>query len=108
MLGEGPTDDINASVGAAEKKFSVDFRKANTKFCLSLHYNGDSSHLFVNGKKSISLKPIIRRYTFLLNFISESVSFGTNVYDFSVDYNAINKSEILNTDNNLMVTNNVK
>ena len=49
-LGKGPTNDINDSVGTTEKKFSIDFGKANTKFCLSLHYNGDNSDLFVNGK----------------------------------------------------------
>ena len=59
MLGEVPTGDMNGSVGAAEKKNSFDFRKATTKFCLSLHYNGDSSYLFVHGKKSISLKLVI-------------------------------------------------
>ena len=50
MLGQGPNDDINGSVGAAEKKFSTNFSETKTKFCLSLHYNGDS-FLFVNGKK---------------------------------------------------------
>ena len=49
-LGKGPTNDINDSVDTTEKKFSIDFGKANTKFCLSLHYNGDNSDLFVNGK----------------------------------------------------------
>ena len=37
MLGEGRTGDINGNVPAAEKKFSIDFSKAKTKFCLSLH-----------------------------------------------------------------------
>ena len=27
------------------------FTKANTKFCLSLHYNGANRYLFVNGKE---------------------------------------------------------
>ena len=49
-IGKGPTNDINDGVGATEKKFSIDFGKANTKFCLSLHYNGDNSDLFVNAK----------------------------------------------------------
>ena len=34
-----------------QKKFSINFTKANIRFCLSLHYNADSSHLFVNGKE---------------------------------------------------------
>ena len=28
--------------------YSLNFTKANTKFCLSLHYNGGNSFLFVN------------------------------------------------------------
>ena len=39
-------DDITASFGTAEKKFSINFSKSITKFCLSLHYNGDNSYLF--------------------------------------------------------------
>ena len=40
VLGEGPAEGINESIGAAEKRFSTNFSKAKTKFCLSLHYNG--------------------------------------------------------------------
>ena len=43
VLGEGPTDDNNGTVGVAEKNFSVNFNKAKTKFCLNLRYNCDSS-----------------------------------------------------------------
>ena len=32
LLGEGPTQGINDSTGPAEKKFSINFSKANTKF----------------------------------------------------------------------------
>ena len=38
----------------------------------------------------------------------EEVSLKGNMYDFSVDYDAINKSHILNIHWNLMVTNNIK
>ena len=47
MLGEGLSDDINGSIGAAEKKFSIYFSKSKTNFCLRLHYNHDNSYLFV-------------------------------------------------------------
>ena len=30
-------DDIDGSVDTEEKKFSISFSKAKTKFCLSLH-----------------------------------------------------------------------
>ena len=29
--------------------YSMNFIKVNTKFCLSLHYNGANNYLFVNG-----------------------------------------------------------
>ena len=60
MLDEGPTNDINGSFGTAEKKFSINFSITKTTFCLSLHYDGDSRYLFNNGKKSVSLKLIIK------------------------------------------------
>ena len=31
-----------------QKKNGINFSKANTEFCLSLHYNGDESYLYVN------------------------------------------------------------
>ena len=39
---------------------------------------------------------------------SREVSFKGNVYDFSVDYNAIDKSDILNIHKYLLVRNNIK
>ena len=42
ILGLGATFGINGSFGS-EKKFSIPFTKANTKFCLSLHYNANNS-----------------------------------------------------------------
>ena len=65
-LGEGPTFTINENFGSAHKKFSINFSKANTKLCLSLHHNADQSYLFVNGNEST-----IQMLTFQLNFFSE-------------------------------------
>ena len=31
--------------------YSLNFTEHNKKFCLSLHYNGANSYLFVNGKE---------------------------------------------------------
>ena len=39
---------------------------------------------------------------------SREISLKVNVYNFSVGYNAIDKSDILNIDKNLMVKNNIK
>ena len=41
VFGKRPTESINSIVGRAEKKDSINLSKANTKFCLGLHYNGD-------------------------------------------------------------------
>ena len=53
ILGEGPT---YGSFGSTGKKFNINFTKANTKFCLSLHYHADNSYLFVNGKEVFKFK----------------------------------------------------
>ena len=71
MLGEGPTYIINGSFGSPEKKFSINFSKANTKFCLSLHYNADNSYLFVNGKEIFKFKAENRNVIFQHSFVSE-------------------------------------
>ena len=47
VLGEGPTDDINGTIGTAEKKIGINFIKKKEKILL---YN-DNSYLFVNRKK---------------------------------------------------------
>ena len=47
VLGEGSTYGVNGRFGSPEKKFSVNFTKANTKFGLNLNYNGDNIYLFV-------------------------------------------------------------
>ena len=71
VLDEGDTFYINGNFGAPGKLFSIIFNKVNTKFCLNLHDNADNSYLFVNGKKSLSLKPTIKMLTFQHNFVSE-------------------------------------
>ena len=64
VLGEGHSFWINGSFDSAEKKFSINFRKANTKFSLSLHYNADNNCLFVNGREPTMI-------TLQLSFVSE-------------------------------------
>ena len=52
ILGERPACNINGRVGSQKKKnCSINFTKANTNFCFSLHHNTDDSYLFVNGKE---------------------------------------------------------
>ena len=68
ILGLGPTFGINRSFGSPEKKFSINFTTANTKFYLSLRYIANNSYLFVNGKKQLDLKLTIKLLTFLILF----------------------------------------
>ena len=118
VLGEGPTFEINGSFGSPEKKCSINFSKVNTKCCLSLHYNADNSYLFVNGKEIFMFKVDYKNVNFSTQFClgsvsngfsateSREVSLNGNVYDFSVNYNPIDKSDILNIHKYLMTKNN--
>ena len=49
ILGKGPTQGLGENSLSAEKMYSISFTKVNTKFCLSLHYNGANCYSFVNG-----------------------------------------------------------
>ena len=55
ILGNGPTQGLEHTL-AAEKLYSFNFTKENTKFCLSLHYNWANSYLFVNVTEIIKFK----------------------------------------------------
>ena len=71
ISGGSPTYGINGSSGSPEKRFSLNFTKANAMFCLSLHYNADDNYLFVNGKEILNLKLAIKMLTLQLIFFSE-------------------------------------
>ena len=49
ILGKDTIQGLSEHLLSAEKMYSINFSKTNTKFCLSLHYNGANSYLFVNG-----------------------------------------------------------
>ena len=68
ILGEVPIFGTNRSFSSRKKNFNINFSKEKTKLCLSLHYNGDNSYLLVNGKKPLSLRPIMETPTFQLGF----------------------------------------
>ena len=55
VLGRGPTQRLKHTL-TAEKMYSINFTVTRKKFCLSLHYNGGNSYLFVNGKEIIKFK----------------------------------------------------
>ena len=102
-----------------KKTFKINFSKAKTKFCLSLPYNSDNSYLFVNGKEIYKFKATNKNVNFFSQFClgsisnkldyadSKEVSLKGNVYDFSVDYNSIDKSNISNIHKFLMFKNSI-
>ena len=55
VLGKGPTQRLEHTL-TAEKMYSINFTVTKKKFCLSLHYNGASSYLFVNGTEIYKFK----------------------------------------------------
>ena len=89
----------------AEKKYSINFTFTKKKFCLSLHYNGENSYLFVNGTEIYKFKAKdseIVASPLCLGSISQDWSidnmkktgFTGYLYDFSVDYDPIANDEI--------------
>ena len=117
ILGKGPTQGLEHTI-TAEKMYSVIFTKKITKFCLSLHYNGANSYLFINGAEIIKFKAKdseIVPYSLCLGNISKDwtndnmkkTGFNGYIYDFSTDYNVINKSDILDIHKYLMKKNNI-
>ena len=55
ILGIGPTQGLEHNL-TAEKMYSINFTVTKKKFCLSLHYNGANSYLFVNGTEIYKFK----------------------------------------------------
>ena len=101
-----------------EKMYSINFTEKNKKFCLSLHYNGANSYLFVNGKEIIKFKAkdseIVTSPLCLGNISKDwsvdnmkRIGFTGYVYDFSADYNAIAVDDIKDIHNYLMKKNNM-
>ena len=98
--------------------YSINFTVTKKKFCLSLHYNGANSYLFVNGTEIYKFKAkdseIIAAPLCLGNiskgqFVDNMKKTGFNgyVYDFSVDYDAISVDDILYIHKYFMKKNNM-
>ena len=56
LMGTGLTQGIHDTTLYAEKNFYRSFTDPGKKFMLSLHYNGDDSYLFVNGRQELKFK----------------------------------------------------
>ena len=112
------TQRLDGITLTAEKKYSINFTEINKKFCLSSHYNGTNSCLFVNDTGIIKFKAKdseIVATPLCLGNISKDFSVdnmkktGLNgyVYDFSVDYDDIAVDDILDIHKYLMKKNNI-
>ena len=117
ILGKGPTQGLE-HILTAEKMYSINFTVTNIKLCLSLHYNGANSYLFVNGTEIHKFKAkdsgIVARLLCLGNILKDwsldkmkKTVFTGYVYDFSVDYNAISVDDIKDIHKYLMKKNNI-
>ena len=54
-MGKGPAQGLEHTL-STEKRHSINFTEHHKTFCLSLHYNGANSYLFVNGKEIYKFK----------------------------------------------------
>ena len=116
ILGEAPPQELEGTTLTAEKEYSINFTVTRKKFCLSLHYNGANSYLFVNGTEIIKFNgkdSEMVAVPLCLGKISADLSkynmkktglYGY-VYDFSVDYDAISVDDILDIHKYLMKKN---
>ena len=106
ILGRGPTQGLGEHSLTAEKMYSINFTVTKKKFCLSLHYNGANSYLFVNGTEIYKFKAkdskIVPSLLYLGNISKDWTADNMKktgltgyIYDFSVDYDAIAVSDIL-------------
>ena len=101
-----------------KKIFSQNFTAANKKNVLSLHYNGDNSYLFVNGKQELKFKAkddqIVKEILCLGNISddwtaanAQKTGFWGEIYDFAVDYTDTNIGDIYNIHRYLMKKHNI-
>ena len=113
VLGKQFIQGINDTTNYAEKTYSINFTMTKIKFCLSLHYNGDNSYLFVNGTEICKFKATdseIVPYPLCLGNISKHFSVDNmektglygQVHEFSIDYDAIANDKILDIHKYLM------
>ena len=100
VMGDGLIQGINDTTIYAEKNYWRNFTDPGKKYIISLHYNGDDSYLFVNGRQELKFKAktdqLVKEKLCIGNLsdqwtASESEKTGLygNIYDFLVDYQAI-------------------
>ena len=79
ILGLGPKQGLGLDDTklTAEAQYSINFTRSNRKFCLSLHYNGNNSFLFITATKIYQFKAKdseIKKYRLCLGNILGNLS----------------------------------
>ena len=106
VLGKDLIQGTNNATIYVEKMHSINFSATGRRFCLSLHYNGDNSYLFVDGKEMIQFKTKdseIVANPFCVGNISKDFSESNmkktglygSIYEFSIDHKDIAVNDIL-------------
>ena len=104
-MGDGLTQGINDTTIYVEKNYYRNFTDPGKKFVLSLHYNGDNSYLFVNGRQELKFKAktdqLVKEKLCIGNLSDQRTASESekkhkaglyeNIYDFliEVDYQAV-------------------
>ena len=90
IMGDLFVQVINDATLYVENVYSQNFTAANKKFVLSLHYNGDNSYLFVNGKQELKFKAkddqIVKEILCLGNKNDDWTAVNAKKRDFGVKY----------------------
>ena len=100
LMGDGLTQGINDTTLYVEKNYWRNCTDPGKKIIISLHYNGDESYFFVNGRQELKFKAktdqLVKEKLCIGNLsdqwtTSESEKTGLygNIYDFVVDYEQI-------------------
>ena len=117
VLGRGPMQGLE-SILTAEKMHSINLTVTKNKFCLSLHYNGANSYLFVNDTEIYKFKAkdfeIVASPLCLGNISKDWSTDNMNktgltgyVYDFSSVFNTVTVDDIKDIHNYLIRKNNM-
>ena len=92
VMGHGLTQGIHDTTLYVEKNYWRNFTDPGKKFIISLHYNGDESYLFVDGRQELKFKAKtdqLVKEKLCIGMESEKTGLYGNIYDFLVDYQAI-------------------
>ena len=100
VMGDGLTQGIHDTTLYVEKNYWRNFTDPGNKIVISLHYNGDESYFFINGRQELKFKAntdqLVKEKLCIGNLSDqwtasepEKTGLYGNIYDFLVDYQAI-------------------